>query len=49
MHHYMFSIIWEQKKYRVLISFHNIEVNIIIRRSGLESRGMFVRALAFPF
>jgi len=41
----MFSIIWGTRKHRVLISFHNIEVNIMIRRSSLESRG-FVRALA---
>jgi len=44
----MFSIIWGTRKHRVLISFHNIEVSIMIRRSGLESRG-FVRALALPF
>jgi len=44
----MFSILWGTRKHRVLISFHNIEVNIMIRRSGLESRG-FVRALALPF
>jgi len=44
----MFSIIWGTRKHRVFISFHNIEVNIMIRRSGLESRG-FVRALTLPF
>jgi len=44
----MFSIFRGARKHRVLISFHNIEVHIMIRQSGLESRG-FVRALAPPF
>jgi len=45
----MFPITWGTRKHRVLISFHNIEVKIMIGLSGLETRELFVRALPLPF